>query len=89
MQIWLSFPGRRRDSLCTGATTEEFRGFIEAEIELGRATADDAALRRVMAVERREEASIVGTVEWVLRDDTNPFGDTAIGLTRQEKTVTG
>lgn len=52
---------------------------------LSRPAADDAVLRRVRAVERREEASIVGTVEWVLRDDTNPFGDTAIGLTRQEK----
>ena len=69
---------------CAPATAKETQAFIEAEIERERAAADNAVQNRVIAAGR--EAKIVGEgpVEWVLRDDRNPYGDTAIGLAQAE-----
>lgn len=70
--------------ICLPATEEESRAFIEAESEQERAVADEAVLRRVIGQGREVQASQPGAVEWVLRDDRNPYGDTAIGLFQPE-----
>ncbi len=69
---------------CAPATAEETQAFIEAEIERERAAADNAVQNRVIAAGREAEIVGEGPIEWVLRDDRNPYGDTAIGLAQAE-----